>query len=315
MKSAIVTGGTGVTGSALVRCLLERGVSVSVLMHAGSSRRKSLPAEHPLLQIVECNSDEYARAAEKLGHGEIDAFFHLAWEGTSGPRRAHNRNQFSMQNRNVGYALDAVELCHALGCGAFVMVGSQAEYGRKDHAIAESEPCEPESGYGMAKLCAESMTRALCAQYGIRHICAILFSVYGPYDTSGNLIDSSVSAILSGEDIPYTGGEQIWDYLYSKDAARALVLLAEKGAAGERYNVANGEARPLREYLADMYHELAPDRAPRLGERPYAPDQVMFLAADTKKLRQSLGFAPEYTFRRGVREIAEWMRKERALDI
>ena len=306
----IVTGGTGVTGNALTRYLLDCGIRVTALLRPNSFRKKYLPKQNPLLNLVDCGMEDYLKIAPMLTGETYDAFFHLSWDGSTGKRKVDNRNNFRLQNQNVKYALDAVELCYELKCPIFIMTGSQAEYGMKNRAISEDEEKHPENGYGMAKLCAEGMTRLLCGSHGLRHIWAILFSVYGPYDETESLIDTSVRALLRGEDLPYTEGTQMWDYLYSRDAARALLSLAEKGENGETYHVASGVIRPLREYIEELYGELAPERKPRLGEIPYREGATMFLGADISKLQRLTGFAPEYDFRRGVREIAESLKRE-----
>ena len=303
IKQAILTGGTGVTGNALIRYLLQQNIAVTALIRPDSFRRSSLPEEHELLTIVECGLENYESITPSLQRGSYDAFFHLAWDGSTGKQKLNNRNNFKLQLQNASYAMDAVQLCHAIACPTFVMTGSQAEYGRKDTAITEVMEKHPENGYGMAKLCAEGMTRILCKQYGIRHVWPILFSVYGPYDGTESLIDSCIHRLLRQEELEFTAGEQQWDYLYSYDAAKALLLLAEKGKDGECYNVTNGTTKPLREYIEIMYRIIAPDRKPNFGTIPYAPNQVMLLSADISKLKIATGFEPEYEFEEGIRQI------------
>lgn len=304
IKKAIVTGGTGVTGNALVRLLLQQNIKVTALVRPESSRRRFLPQNHNLLRVIECGLEDYQYInIELLKEEKYDVFFHLAWEGSTGKQKVNNRNNFKLQNQNVLYALDAVELCHKLGCGVFVMTGSQAEYGRKEGPIKEEMNKNPENGYGIAKLCAEGMTRLLCREYGIRHIWPILFSIYGPCDFTESLIDTSIRELLKGNTLPYTGGEQIWDYLYSFDAANALLLLAEKGEDGETYHVASGESHPLKRFIDIMYNVVAPDIQPRLGEIPYSANQIMYLGADISKLKRVTGFSPQYKFAEGILEI------------
>ena len=309
MERALVTGGTGVTGNALVRVLAAKGVGVTVLLRPGSPRKHYLEGI-PGVYAVDCDMTQYGQIDSRLRGQRYDAFFHLAWDGSRGKEKTDNRNAFALQARNLQLSLEAVELCARLDCPVFLMTGSQAEYGRKDHPIQEEEEKKPENGYGMAKLCAEGMTRLLCRERGIRHIWPILFSIFGPNDATESLIDTSIRGLLRGQTLPYTAGEQIWDYLYSCDAAEALILLAEKGADGETYNVGSGHQRPLRQYIQELYEVLAPDRPPRLGELPYGPNQVMYLAADTEKLHRATGFVPACDFRTGVRRIAEEIRKE-----
>lgn len=310
MKNVIVTGGTGVTGNALVHRLLQYNISVTALVRPNSFRRKYLPINEPLLQIVECGMNDYKHIADKINNKNYDAFFHLSWDGSTGTAKVDNRNNYSLQLKNVEYALDAAELCSKLECSVFLMTGSQAQYGRKNHPVKETDIRCPENGYGMAKQCAEGMTRLFCKEKRIKHIWPILFSVYGPNDATESLIDKSVRGILKGETIPYTKGIQLWDYIYSYDAADALILLAKKGRDGQVYNVSYGEQRPLFQYIYELYDELYPGVKPRLGEIDYSENAVMFLGADTTKLREETGFSPSFSFREGIRIIADKVLKE-----
>ena len=305
IKHAIVTGGTGVTGNALVRYLLQQNIAVTALVRPGSFRRNFLPEGHKLLTVLECGMDGYGSISEKLKGQYYDAFFHLAWDGSTGKEKVNQRNNFKLQNQNTSYALDAVELCHNIDCPVFVMTGSQAEYGRKEVAVTEEMEKHPENGYGMAKLCAEEMTRLLCKQYGVRHIWPILFSVYGPYDGTESLIDTTIQRLIKQEELAFTTAEQQWDYLYSFDAAKALHLLAEKGTDGECYNVAYGVTKSLRDYITILFQVFAPGRRPSFGDIPYAKDQVMLLSADISKLVRDTGFSPDYTFTEGIRHIRQ----------
>lgn len=303
LKHVIVTGGTGVTGNALVRYLLKQGIGVTALVRRGSERVRNLPRESGL-RIVECSMDEYAHIDSSLRGHWYDAFFHLSWDGSMGKNKVSNRNDMYLQLQNAKYMLDAVELCHRIGCPVFLATGTQAEYGKCEDIISEETRENPQNGYGNAKLCAGRMSRIRCKELGIRHIWARLFSVYGPYDGAHSLIDTSIHKLRAGEVVQYTAGEQIWDYLYSYDAAKALCLLAEKGAAGETYCVASGKARPLKEFIWELHEIVAPDIAPVLGAIPYADGQIMRMEVCVDKIKQ-LGYETEYTFSEGIREIYE----------
>lgn len=308
-EKVLVTGGTGVTGAALVRYLLEQGKDVTAIVRLGSKRLRYLP-EHQNLRIVPCNLADYGQIGIKEMGSGYSVFYHLAWDGSTGKEKVDNRNNMLLQSRNIEYDIKAVELCNRIGCPVFVATGTQAEYGRHTSAINEMAGTHPENGYGCAKLCAGQMTRILCKSYGIRHVWARLFSVYGPYDGTESLIYTSMLKLMSGKSPAYTAGEQTWDYLYSFDAAKALALLGEKGKDGEIYCVANGRPEKLRSYIQKLHQVVAPEIPPRFGEIPYAPNQVMSLQADIAKLQQDTGFAPGYTFEEGIREIYNWSKME-----
>ena len=215
-----------------------------------------------------------------------------------------------LQTANIGYALDAVALAARLGCHTFVGAGSQAEYGRWEEKLSEYTPTFPESGYGMAKLCAGAMTRLECSRLGMRHVWARILSVYGPGDGEQTMISMVIRKLLAGEIPALTAGIQQWDYLHCRDAANAMYLLGEKGRDGSIYCVGSGNARPLREYIEILRDCINPALALDFGAVAYGPQQIMYLCADIEKLTEDTGFIPEVNFEDGIRETIGWMRTQ-----
>lgn len=303
---AVITGATGAVGMALISELTSRGAHVTVLCRKGSPRNIQIPCGR-LTEKIECSLDDLKNLEL---NGVYDVFFHLAWEGTTGAYR----NDMYMQNNNVRYTLDAVELAGRLGCKTFVGVGSQAEYGRTEQKLRSDTPTFPENGYGIAKLCAGQMSRIRCAQLGIKHVWARILSVYGEYDGENSLVMSTVRKLTAHEKTSFTGGEQLWDYMYSGDAARAMAELAEHGRDGEVYCLGSGSARPLREYIELIRDATAPDAELGFGEIPYAAGQVMYLCADISELERDTGFVPSVSFEDGIKRTVEWYRRKNEKD-
>ncbi len=296
----VMTGATGSIGMALMKEMIRRGISVTVLCRVDSPRSADIP-NHPLIKKVNCSLAElenFTLPSEE----KFDVFFHFAWEGTTGAAR----NDMPMQNRNVRYTLDAVALAERLGCHTFIGAGSQAEYGRVEGKLRPSTPAFPENGYGMAKLCAGQMSRVMCEQKGIRHIWARILSVYGPHDTATSMVMSTVAKLKNGEKPSFTAGEQIWDYMYSQDAANAFLAMAEKGKHGAVYCLGSGDPKPLKDYILMLRDAAAPDAELGLGEVPYAPKQVMYLCADITSLTEDTGFVPRVSFDEGIRQTVAW---------
>jgi nucleoside-diphosphate-sugar epimerase len=93
----------------------------------------------------------------------------------------------------------------------------------------------------------------------------------------------------------------MWDYLYSADAARALVSIAERGKHGVKYPLGSGTARPLREYIGAVRDAIDPNLPIGFGAIPYSDHQIMHLCADIAALTTDTGFVPEITFEEGIR--------------
>ena len=303
LNRAVITGSTGVIGTALCRFLLNRGLTVYAVSRPNSRRQAALPVSERL-RIVFCDGAELSELAERIPGG-ADAFFHLAWSGTVGAER----NDMSTQIGNIRWTLDAVHAAADMGCRVFVGAGSQAEYGRSDAPLRADTPCFPETGYGMAKLCAGQMSRMECACLGLDHIWMRILSVYGPGESATSLLAMMVRRLLAGERPALTAGEQMWDYLYADDAAEALYLAAVHGRNGAVYPLGGGKARPLREYAETLRDAVSPGSALGFGEIPYSPQQVMFLQANIDALRDDTGFQPRTPFEDGIEKTIAYMKE------
>ncbi|MEG1595348.1 MAG: NAD(P)-dependent oxidoreductase [Lachnospiraceae bacterium] len=311
MKSVIVTGATGVTGNGLVRYLLGKKIEVFAILRPNSQRECNLPQDS-LLHRIECNLGEYDQILQHhlIPPKKARVFFHLAWEGSKGREKVDNRNNMQLQSRNITYLMDAVELCHKLECPVFLGVGSQAEYGYSNGWMNEDTVLQPGNGYGMAKVCACSMSRVLCKSYQIKHIWARLFSIYGPYDETHSLVDLSIQKLRKGESLAYTTGEQLWNYLYSQDAGKALYLLSEYGQDGEEYCVASAKARPLKDYIKEIHRIVNPNVEPEFGT---TAKEEPGMQVDISKLVQATKFQEEFTFQEGIAKIRDfYVEKESA---
>lgn len=300
----VITGATGTIGMALIEELRAHGDDVLVLARPNSPRSVRLHFDSAVI-VADCALEQMG-TFDASAYGKWDAFIHLAWVGTSGA----GRNDMYMQHLNVRYSLDAVNLAHRMGCDVFIGAGSQAEYGITEQVMRPDTPTHPNTGYGMAKLCAGLMTRSLCADKGMRHVWARILSVYGPYDSSHTMIMSGIAAMLAGKVAEFTKGEQIWDFLFCKDAARALRLMAQKGKDGAVYCLASGRARPLKEYIMMLRNLIDPSLAIDFGAIPYSKGQIMYLHADISPLTEDTGFLPNYSFQQGASETIEWMRQD-----
>ena len=300
----VITGATGAVGTALIAEGIRQNVEMLVICRKASKRRQQIP-DHPLVKVLELNMEEYETYQPPEGETPYDVFYHFAWGGTTGD----GRNDCEIQEKNIRYALDAAALAKRFGCSAFVGAGSQAEYGRVEGNLNSQTPAFPENGYGMAKLCAGQMTRLYCRQVGMRHVWTRILSIYGPGDGAGSMVMSAIHRLLAGETPAFTKGEQQWDYLYSGDAAKALLLLGEKGHDGGVYCLGSGKARPLADYIGMIRDAIDPRLSVALGAVPYAPGQVMYLCADIAKLKEDTGFVPEVSFEEGIKKTIMWVKE------
>lgn len=301
MKKAIITGATGMIGIALIQQCILNEVEVYAVCRKGSKRIGRIPV-HSLVHVIENNLSEIKDLSEAQ-LPDCDIFYHLGWTTDA------DRNDMKQQIKNIEYTMDAVELADRLGCKTFVGAGSQAEYGRFEGKLNGDIPAFPDNGYGMAKLCAGQMSRNECSKRGINHIWIRILSVFGPGDSDTTMISTAIKKMLMNEKPLFTKGEQVWDFLYSKDAGKALFLLGEKGKNKKIYCIGSGQAKPLIYYIRALRDAINPSAELGIGEIPYSEKQVMYLSADISDLINDTGFYPHYSFEKGIKETIEWMKK------
>lgn len=298
MKKVVITGATSMLGIALINECIIHEIHVLAVIRPNSHNSSRIP-QSDFVKVVECELN----SLQSLQYiGEYDAFYHFAWGHTS----KSQRNNPLMQNLNVNFTLDAVNLAKTLGCKIFIGAGSQAEYGRADHTITPQTPVNPENAYGIAKYAAGKLSAIYCESVGIINIWIRIFSIYGLYDNPGTMIRYSIEEILQSRQPLFTKCEQKWDYLYSADAGRAFYLIGEKCKKSEVYCLGSGTAYPLREYIDIISHLMTGKESEGIGKLEYAPNQVMNLCADITALTEDTGFKPETKFEDGIKKTIEW---------
>ncbi len=306
IRSIVVTGPTGIVGTALIRECILRQVKVLAICRTNSPRRNVIPA-HPLVTVLECDAQDFEKIPDTVG--QYDAFAHFAWLGTKDGKK----NDVDTQLQNIRMSLDAVRLAARLGCKVFMGSGSQAEYGRITTTLTPDTAAAPVNGYGIAKLCAGSMTRLLCGQLGLTHIWLRILSTYGPGDWSHTIIPTAIRSFSEGTDVAFTKGEQIWDLIYCEDEAKILFRLLESGKDGSIYCIGTDHAVTLAESIRTVYRIVtghdASDEEIGIGKRPYGEQEVMCLKTDPQNYTKDIGEVTFTPFEEGIRKTAEWMKQ------
>lgn len=304
IKKVVMTGGTSGIGIALVNYLLKNNIEVWILRRRKTDRIMELP-RNDLLHVVYCSLEELHDYIPK--RSDYDVFFHLGWANTA----KELRNDITAHMKNVEYSCAAVELAKRCGCHTFIGVGSQAEYGRHNEPLKPDTLCRPENAYGVAKLSACHATRLLCDGKGIRHIWLRVLSGYGLYDGPYSVLISTILKGLSGEQLQFSEGKQIWDFIHFDDIATALFLLAKRGKNNSVYVVGSGKKIMLKDYLRVVCEKLGRLDDMELGIIPYSTNAIMHLEADISDLVADTGWKPYVSFEDGIESIILFYKKNR----
>ena len=274
----IVTGASSFLGRACCAELKRQGAQVIGLRHSFEEQEELLP-------------------------DKADVWLHFAWAGLG----SAGRSDPSIQEYNVEMTLSAVRKAAQLGCERFVFAGSQAEYGHAQDGEQKKEygPVSPVSEYGRAKLRVLEEKRRYCyvkdeifARNTMKYVHMRIFSVFGPGDHEHSLINTLIRGFERGEDIALGSCEQLWNYMYIDDAARAVALVCSK-ADGGIINVGGEDTKKLKDYVYRVWELTGGKGRAVFGMRPDNAEGPADLSPDTGRLRE-LGFVCATGFDDGV---------------
>ncbi len=295
-----MTGAASMLGAALIAEALKRNTEIYAVVRPGTGHLDRLP-KNVLLHIIEEDIDRIGRIRIPL---ECDTFFHFAWQGTD----RQERNNPSVQQKNIKNTLDAARLAKQCGCRVFIGAGSQAEYGEVRGIIDEKTKFDPNTAYGAAKFAAGRMSRILCDDYNMIHIWGRVFSVYGKNDSEDTMLKYAIDCFLKHKKAYFSSGRQVWDYLYEEDAGMIFYLLGEKAAVSKEYRIAGGQARELRWYIEVLAKEMNAQKFCVFRE---TDSRLYGIQADTVDLEHDIGYRPLTDFSEGIRKVITEIRMQR----
>lgn len=297
MKKIVITGATSMIGTALTKVAVKNGTEVYAIIRHDTQRKNRLidsPLVHPIYGDL-----EHLREINGLTT-DCDVFYHFAWVGTS----KTTRDDAWTHEKNIRYTLEAVELAEKIGCKRFVGAGSQAEYGPVyDSCIDENTKYSPVIAYGIAKYAAGILSRKLCEKKGISHIWGRIFSVYGPHDNEGTMLDYAIGCFLKGKTAHFSASTQLWNYIYEDDAGEIFYRLGSKDVPSGTYFVANPESMQLKEYIKILMETYGAEAKAEFALEDSSP--LPDLSVDMEKTIKAVQFTSRVNFKEGISKMIE----------
>jgi len=205
----------------------------------------------------------------------------------------------------------------ARGDFRFLHVSTDEVYGTLGETgkFTETTPYAPNSPYSASKAASDHLVRAFHHTYGLPVLTTNCSNNYGPYHFPEKLVPLVIAKALAGEPLPvYGDGKQVRDWLFVADHCEAIRTVLAKGRVGETYNVGGNSEKQNIEVVRAIC-ALLDQRRPREDGKP-RESQIAFVAdrpghdrryaIDASKLRDELGWEPNYTFERGIAETVDW---------
>jgi UDP-glucose 4-epimerase len=297
---ALVTGGAGFIGSALVRALRERGYDVRVYDDLSVGDPANLDGtDAELVRGDVCDLDALTEAARGC-----DAAFHLAAGAGVIQSIEEPLTNFDQNARGTVVALEAARRAEV---GRFVFSSSNAPLGEGAYPAREDKPIAPLSPYGASKAVGEAYCSAFHGAYGM-HAVAVRFSnAYGPRSAhKGNVIPLFIRRLRAGEELTVFGdGEQTRDFVFSEDLADGLIRAAEAdGAGGEIFQLASGVETSLNRLL-ELLAEVS-GAEPRVRREPPRAGEILRNYSSVDKARDRLGYRPSVALAEGLQRTWDW---------
>jgi dTDP-glucose 4,6-dehydratase len=335
-KTILVTGGAGFIGSAVVRELINHSshkvVNVDKLTYAGnleSLKEIDQNDRYFFEQVDICDAQEISLV---LNTHQPDIIMHLAAESHV-DRSIDGPGAFIQTNIVGTYTLleQARDYWQNLTAEKkqnfrFHHISTDEVYGDLPHPddvtdsktaslplFTEETSYEPSSPYSASKAGSDHLVRAWQRTYGLPTIVTNCSNNYGPYHFPEKLIPLVILNALEGKELPIYGkGNQIRDWLYVEDHARALIKVATEGVVGETYNIGGHNEKQNIEVvktICNILDELVPKQTPYEDQITYVTDRPghdMRYAIDATKIQKELGWIPQETFESGIKKTVQW---------
>jgi len=298
--NCIVTGGAGFIGSHLVEHLLGDGHEVTVLDNFSTGRPETLDhvRSNPKLSIHKVDIAELERI---LPHFEgTDWVFHIAALADIVPSIEHPLVYY---RSNVDGTVNVLEASRRHGIKRFVYTASSSCYGVPEiYPTPESADIRPQYPYALTKYLGEECVMHWCQVYKIPAVSLRLFNVFGPRSrtsgTYGAVFGVFLAQKLHQEPFTVVGdGSQTRDFVFVTDVVQALVMAANSKIQGEIMNLGSGHTYSINQLVQLMGGEVV-----HVPKRPGEPDCTH---ADTTRVRDLLGWAPQISFEQGVAMMLE----------
>jgi len=321
----LVTGGAGFIGSAVVRLAVARGhsvVNLDALTYAACLDNVASVADSPLYAFEQVDIRNRAELDRVFATHTPDAVMHLAAESHV-DRSIDGPGDFI--ETNITGTFNMLEAARKFWLSAGQPEGFRFHHISTDEVFGslpddasvkftETTPYDPRSPYSASKAASDHLVRAWHETYGLPVVLTNCSNNYGPYHFPEKLIPVIILNALAGKPLPiYGDGSNIRDWLYVEDHADALLLVLERGALGESYNIGGENERTnleLVQTLCAILDELRPRKTGSYSEQitfvTDRPGHDARYAIDPSRIRTELGWRPSVTVEEGLRRTVTW---------
>lgn len=304
MNKVLVTGANGLIGSYIVNELSQNNIEVIAVIKDELENVENIKLL-PNVRLVYCDLADISSLTVKIPDRDIDSCIYLAWAGASGDARSNAHLQLD----NIKFLLETVSVISEMGIKKFIGAGTLMELDALNYIPEDGSIPNPVSHYPTAKIAARFMAKIECSRLGLEFIWCFISNTYGPGIKSG-FIHYAIKNFLKKENVDFTSGEQLYDFVHVEDTSRAFVSVALYGKSNNSYYLGSSKPRKLKEFIMTIKEIVDPDLNIKLGTIPFRGNSLSIKDLDCTKLYADTGFKPIYTFEEGIKSTVSWLESD-----
>lgn len=300
MKKVLITGATGFIGYYLLKELYRNSVECWIVCRDGCRELEKLKTISGI-HIIMCDLNCIEKLPDICDEREFDAFYHLAWDGASGPLRS----DANLQMDNAKWTMECVAVASQMKCKKLIVTGTICE--KQCESIGNYPEFLKSSFYLLGKKYSHVMAQNMCKKLGQPIVWCYFYHPVGVFNKKEQIITNTIKKLMENGNLEFGSGQGLFDVIDVVDLAVALYLMGEKDLKHDTYYVGSGCPRKLKEYLEIVRDKVNPGACLHFGNLNLGSLPMKYEWLDTSEFENATGFRTTIVFEESIDQVKAWL--------